>query len=222
MKQTVGLSTLVLLLSIIALGCDAPQPVAKVGGAASAPPPPPAPPLPPGSQPPAPAIANPPAEAVPTPAEAAASPRPAALPIETKAGVFAGSLDDLAAGPGSSSSPAPTPPPKAAAPPPKTEIVKAEKGVGLKGRSLDEYEGYAVTPVKALFAAKERIAFEIEVPHALALYDATNGGPPKTHEEFMKNVIEANKIKLPVLPDGQEYLYDPERNELMVKRPVKR
>src|SRR5688500_3184448 len=41
----------------------------------------------------------------------------------------------------------------------ETERVKAEKGVGNKGRSLDEYEGPVVTPAKTLFTAKERIAF---------------------------------------------------------------
>jgi hypothetical protein len=128
-------------------------------------------------------------------------------------GAFAGTIDDLAAGP--RTAPAATVPPSQ----PPTEVVKAEKGVGLKGRSLDPYEGALVTPAKAYFAAKERIAFEIEVPHALALYEATNGEGPKSHEQFMKEIIEANRIKLPVLPPGHEYLYDPEAKQLMVKRP---
>ena len=32
--------------------------------------------------------------------------------------------------------------------------------MGIQGRSLDPYQGAVVTPVKAFFAAKERIAFE--------------------------------------------------------------
>ena len=102
----------------------------------------------------------------------------------------------------------------------ETEQVKAGVGVGQKGRSLDQHEGFVVTPVKALFAAKERISFEIEVPHALALYNATEGQGPQSHAEFMEKIIDANLIKLPLLPPGHEYLYDPMTQQLMVKRPV--
>jgi len=138
------------------------------------------------------------------------------LPPETKFGVFAGDVNDLAARPGAPAGPQASPQPTAD---PNTERVKAEKGVGLKGRSLDEYEGPLVTPAKAFFAAKERIAFEIEVPHALQLYEASSGEAPKTHDEFMENVIKANQIKLPVLPPGHKYVYDPATKQLMVERP---
>jgi len=57
------------------------------------------------------------------------------------------------------------------------------------------------------------------VPHALQLYEASNGAAPKTHDEFMENVIKANQIKLPVLPPGHKYVYDPETKQLMVERP---
>jgi hypothetical protein len=97
--------------------------------------------------------------------------------------------------------------------------VKAQKGVGIKGRSLDEYEGPVVTPAKTLFTAKERIAFEIAVPQALALFNASEGRNPESHEEFMEKIVEFNKIELPQLPPGHKYVYDPARNELMVERP---
>src|SRR5688572_3508735 len=45
-----------------------------------------------------------------------------------------------------------------------TETIKAEVGVGQKGRSLDEYEGVVVTPVKSLFATRERLTFEVQIP----------------------------------------------------------
>jgi hypothetical protein len=120
----------------------------------------------------------------------------------------------------------PPPPPVAKAPPAppqpvQLEQVKAGVGVGKKGRSLDGESGIIVTPVKAFFAAKEKISFEIEVPHALQLYKALSpdGRGPKTHEEFMTNVIEANRIKLPLLPPEHRYVYNPETEELMVERP---
>jgi hypothetical protein len=124
----------------------------------------------------------------------------------------------------------PPPPPVAKAPPAqkepqpvKLEQVKAGVGVGLKGRSLDGESGIIVTPVKAFFAAKEKISFEIEVPHALQLYKAlsADGRGPQTHDEFMTNVIEANQIKLPLLPPEHRYVYNPETEELMVERPAK-
>jgi hypothetical protein len=99
------------------------------------------------------------------------------------------------------------------------EQVKAEAGVGEKGRSLDEFEGPIVTPAKAYFSVRERAVFEIQIPNAMQLFKATNGSGPKSHEEFMSQIIEANAIQLPELPEGQRYIYDPNTEELMVERP---
>ena len=98
-----------------------------------------------------------------------------------------------------------------------TAPIKAEVGVGAKGR--DYGSGPVATPVAALFAAKERIAFDIQIPHALELYKAEHDGHgPKTHEEFMKTIIQTNHIQLPALPSGQHYRYDPTKEELMVEK----
>jgi hypothetical protein len=35
----------------------------------------------------------------------------------------------------------------------------------------------------------------------------------------MKDIIEAGGITLPKLPEGHEYVYNPETEELMVKKP---
>ncbi len=106
-----------------------------------------------------------------------------------------------------------------AAPQPSTEQVKAEVGVGAKGRG---YGGGIITePVHQYFVIQERLPFEIEIPHALNLYKASHDFKgPKTHEAFMKEIIEANSIKLPELPEGQRYIYDPKTEALMVERPV--
>jgi hypothetical protein len=111
------------------------------------------------------------------------------------------------------------------------ETVKAGVGVGKQGRSLDEHEGMVVTPVKSLFAAKEMIAYEIIVPQMLALFQATEGRHPKSHEEFWEKIIVANNLepkpgtdnknRLPELPEGHKYFYDAEKHELMVQRPAK-
>jgi len=189
MKHRVAMLLVALLFGITLLGCDAPTPTASG---------PPAPPPPPGSAPPPPP----------------AAPNAAPLPPETKFGVFAGDVNDLAARPSA-------PPAAQPSAEPATERVKAEKGVGIKGRSLDQHEGLLVTPAKAFFSAKERIAFEIEVPHALNLYKATEGSGPKSHEEFMEKIVQFNRIKLPQLPPDAKYVYDVVTEQLMVERPRK-
>lgn len=104
---------------------------------------------------------------------------------------------------------------------PETVRVPAAVGVGVKGRLLDDPKlvQMIVTPARALFRTRERVVFEIQIPHALQLYEATNGRKPKSHEEFMQEIIQFNQIPLPELPPGQRYVYDPEQGELMVEKP---
>jgi len=114
---------------------------------------------------------------------------------------------------------APSPATPAAEVPADMERVKAEKGVGIKGRSLDEHQGMLVTPAKAYFSVRERVVFEIQIPEAVKLFKATNGNGPKSHDDFMAQIIDANQIQLPELPAGQRYVYDAEKEELMVEKP---
>ena len=100
-----------------------------------------------------------------------------------------------------------------------TESVKAQVGVGAKGRSLDNETGVGKmisSPVSTLFAVKERVAFDIQVPQALNLFRASEGRFPKSHEEFMEKIIKANQIKLPELPAGMVYRFNTELGELWV------
>ena len=119
----------------------------------------------------------------------------------------------------------PPPPPVAKAPPPPPqpvvmEQVKAEKGVGIKGRSLDGESGIVVTPVKALFGAKEEIAF-IQFLSQYRIYNALNDDIPKDFDDLTAKVIDPYMIKLPLLPEGHKYVWDAETQELMVERPAK-
>jgi len=92
----------------------------------------------------------------------------------------------------------------------------AEVGVGKKGRN---YGGGVVSePIRAMFRTEQRMQL-LQVKQAMQLYKASNGYLPKTHEIFMKEIIEANSIQLPELPEGERYVYDPEQGELMVERP---
>jgi hypothetical protein len=190
MSRPVALLPLTLLLGIIFLGCE-PTPVASG----------PAPP--PGS-----------AATAPAP-PATASSGQAPLPPETKFGVFAGDVNDLAARP---NNPQPTSPATPGSEP-ATERVKAQAGVGAKGRSLDAYQGgLLVTPAKAYFAAKERIAFEQAFYGQYRLYRATED-PPKDYADLKTKVLDPYQIKLPQLPQGHKYVWDPEKEELQVERP---
>jgi hypothetical protein len=107
------------------------------------------------------------------------------------------------------------------APPAVVETVRepAAPGMGEKGR--DYGTGPVATPVGALFSTKEKLAYEIQIPHTLEIYKASHGDYPKTHEEFIKEIIEAGGIKLPELPQGQRYVYDPETHTLMIEHPVR-
>lgn len=92
----------------------------------------------------------------------------------------------------------------------------AEVGVGKKGRN---YGGGVVSePIRAMFRTEQRMQL-LQVNQAMQLYKASNGYHPKSHDIFWKEIIEANSIQLPELPEGERYVYDPELEELMVERP---
>lgn len=109
-------------------------------------------------------------------------------------------------------------------PEPETERVKAEVGAGKKGhygqKGGEQASDILTVPVATLFRAKEMTAFRIQVPQALQLYKAENDGKgPATNEIFMEKIIKEQGIKLPELPDGHKYVYDPEKEELMIEKP---
>lgn len=110
-----------------------------------------------------------------------------------------------------------TPTPPAASTPPLV-MEKAEAGVGAKGR--DYGPGLVTTPISQYFLAKEKTVFDIQVPKAMQLYKATTGHAPQSLEEFVK-VMKENQIKLPELPEGHKYVYDPQAEQLQVIHPKK-
>lgn len=91
---------------------------------------------------------------------------------------------------------------------------QAEVGVGRKGHGYGT--GPVATPLAARWRAAERLVFNVQIPQAMNLFKATNGRAPGSHEEFMKEIINANRIDLPELPEGERYQYDPEAEQLMV------
>ena len=100
---------------------------------------------------------------------------------------------------------------------PKMVRNEAQVGVGDKGHDYEP--GLITTPVASYFKAKEKIAFEIQIPHAMKLHKGLYGSAPATHDEFMEKIITLNQINLPELPAGHSYVYDPETEKLMVEHP---
>jgi hypothetical protein len=109
----------------------------------------------------------------------------------------------------------------AAAPAADGTTTPAEVGVGVKGQNYGG-PGFVTTPIEAYFRTGERIAFEIQIPNAMKLYKADHDNKgPKTHEEFMNVIIKENGVELPELAAGEEFLYDPKTEQLLVRHPAK-
>lgn len=97
---------------------------------------------------------------------------------------------------------------------------KAETGVGIAGRSLQQEQGIGkmiAQPAATLFTVREKVVFEIQLPQAVALFQASEGRLPNSHEEYFEKIIDANRINLPKLPAGQTYRYRPDLGELWVE-----
>ncbi|MCS7237520.1 MAG: hypothetical protein NZ899_04535 [Thermoguttaceae bacterium] len=132
-----------------------------------------------------------------------------------------------ASSPGSVSappSPAPSPPPALAPAPgvssePPPGYVREKAGVGATGKG-NYRPGILTTPLSVYFRAQERIIFESQIPHAMQLYHATNGRYPGSWEEFEREILIPNGIRLPTLPPGHRYHYDPQTGQLMVEKPA--
>ena len=91
--------------------------------------------------------------------------------------------------------------------PPGMEAAPAMAGVGRKGRGYGS--GLVATPIASLFRTKDRMQF-VQVAHTLNIYKGMHGRMPKSHDEFMKEVVERYNLQLPELPAGHEYFYDAE------------
>lgn len=125
-------------------------------------------------------------------------------------------------------SPAPPAPPGGAAPAaratePAAETKELRPATAGAGRQGQGYGGGVITePIRQRFLIEQKLVFDVQIQQAMNLYKAQSpqGRGPATHEEFMQKIIKANQIKLPELPVGERYLYDPAAEQLMVERPA--
>jgi hypothetical protein len=107
----------------------------------------------------------------------------------------------------------------AASPESKPRMVReeAQVGMGEKGRGY----GNGLIPVVAAsyWSTKERLAL-MQIQHNMDLYKGEHGYFPKTHAEFMEEIVKKGDLQLPKLPEGHKYQYDPETATLMILRPA--
>ena len=106
-------------------------------------------------------------------------------------------------------------------PPPAEGRKQAEVGDGRKGHYKEQFGRMSVfdRTIGTMYRMQEKMDYQM-VTHAMNLYKATNGHAPKTHDEFMKEIIEFNKIKLPELKPNYRYEYNPEKEVLEVVYPL--
>jgi hypothetical protein len=125
--------------------------------------------------------------------------------------------------------PPPPPPPPASTSPTVTPTAQpavkdanagskeAKVGVGKKYSRLSK--SLICTDFAALYCVRERLVFEVQIPKAMQLFNATEGRNPKSHAEFMEKIIKEGQIILPELWEGETYRYDPKTAELWVDPP---
>jgi len=89
---------------------------------------------------------------------------------------------------------------------------------GKRGKLSRQEGGYLGTVLGSGMYAQHQAVF-LQVEQAINIHYGLHGDFPKSHEEFMKDVIEFNNIQLPELSEGDEYIYDPEDHTLKIYRP---
>ncbi|MGL4514283.1 MAG: hypothetical protein ACRCT8_14440 [Lacipirellulaceae bacterium] len=94
--------------------------------------------------------------------------------------------------------------------PTELTIDDFQRGDKIKGGD------YLAVTVRGGIRAEQKIKLAT-VTHALALYNATEGRGPKSHEEFMEKVVKFNQIELEPLQEPYEYWFNAEE-QLLMKR----
>ena len=111
-------------------------------------------------------------------------------------------------------------PPAAPSAPQQPPVVRraAQVGDGSKGHygRMSIFEA----GISSYFRTRENLTYNVQIPHAMNLYKATHGRAPQTHDEFWREIIQANNLKMPDLNDGCSYEYNPEKEVLEVLFPV--
>lgn len=96
------------------------------------------------------------------------------------------------------------------------EIGEFDQEAGKDVVKLDAKVSDPITgPLEILKKAKVELPM-LAIEHALNLYNAAEGRFPQSHDEFMTQIIAANNIRLPALPNGLQYQYDVAGHRLVI------
>ncbi|QDT00131.1 hypothetical protein [Adhaeretor mobilis] len=85
-----------------------------------------------------------------------------------------------------------------------------------KGRKSKAAGSYLGSVAHAHFWAKHEL-IRIQLQNQMNVFNAINDRWPKDWEEYQKEIVKPLGIELPELPEGQEFVYDPEDHELKVQ-----
>ena len=112
--------------------------------------------------------------------------------------------------------------------PPKPEFIVGKRTQEIKNATTEiTQKGATVATTK--ITAKDPITLPgnayvtmigqtsiLNMQHAMDLYHAENDRYPRNYDEFMNEIIKANNIALPVLPEYQKYGYDEKEHKLVI------
>jgi len=139
-------------------------------------------------------------------------------------GNFGGMDNDLGtqmSGGGASQTDPPAVQPPAASPAPQ-QPPEGRRAVQVGDGRKGHYGRMSIfdAPISSFFRTKENLTYNVQIPHAMNLYKATNGRAPQSHDEFWREIIQANNLKMPDLKDGCHYEYNPQEEVLEVVYPL--
>lgn len=130
--------------------------------------------------------------------------------------------------PNGQTAPAPTPEPTAApAAEPESREILGKRTQEIHNADVELNKGAQVATTK--ITAKDPITLVgnayvttigrtaiMQIDQAMNLYKATNDRYPKDYAEFNAEIIKANNLALPKLPEYQEYGYDEKEHKLII------
>lgn len=90
---------------------------------------------------------------------------------------------------------------------------------GRRGQSFHDQGGYLNAVFSARFTAENQMTIN-SIKHNLQLFEATNSRYPNSQDEFFQAIIVDGGVTLPELREGEEYWYDVDNHELMVRTPA--
>lgn len=100
-----------------------------------------------------------------------------------------------------------------------TEYVREKARAGVLDK--ENYDaGIITTPISANFSLKQQLIFDFQIPKALELFEQLRNRKPRSHQEFMQEIILKSNIRLPTLPPHYRYIYDPEEGEFFIEHPA--